>query len=226
MSNEFANCAEVMRYHLNHNWAGIERPLTELFGIERREQTALAAQRGGDDSFGRNPNEVREGFRVQRADAVNATLGSAQALRDKLAKIADNSLKIDPADVSAVAPTLALGLTDAELSRLASDHRSSLGSLRAIAAQNCAYSRSLKRALDEYGVAVQAVPEKAYSFAQRAANGRNDVSRTRNVDLLKALIEEKIAAVDSAWTHLGDAIAGQATEDFLVRAFDQATANQ
>ena len=226
MSNEFANCAEVMRYHLNHNWAGIERPLTELFGIERREQTALAAQRGGDDSFGRNPNEVREGFRVQRADAVNATLGGARVLRDKLAKLADDALKIDPAAVAEIAPTLALGLGESELARLAADHRNSLGALRAIASQNCAYSRSLKRALDGYASAVQAVPEKAFSFAQRAANGRNDVSRTRDADLLRGLIEEKIAAVDEAWEHLGDAIAGQATEDFLVRAFDQATANQ
>ena len=226
MTIEFGNCAEVMRYHLNHNWAGIGRPLAELFSIQRREQTALAAQRGGDESFGSNPNEVREGFRVLRADAVSATVSGARVLRDKLAKIADDALKIDPADVAAIAPTLTLGLSDVELMRLASGQRSSLGALRAIASQNCVYSRSLKRALDRYAEAVQVVPGKAFAFAQRAANGQNDVSRTCDADLLRGLIEEKIAAVDAAWENLGDVIAGRAKEDFLVRAFDQMVANQ
>ena len=40
MTIEFGNCAEVMRYHLNHNCAGIDRPLVELFSIQRREQVA------------------------------------------------------------------------------------------------------------------------------------------------------------------------------------------
>lgn len=216
----FSNCAEVMRYHLNHNWAGIGRPLAELFSVQRREQTALAAQRGGDDSFGRNPNEVREGFRVQRADAVSATLGGARVLRGKLAGVATNALKIDPAEVAAIAPVLALKLEESELARLAADNRSSLGALRAIAAQNCAYGRSLKRALDGYVEAVQSVPEKSFAFAQRACNGQNDVSRTQSPDLLKTLISERIADVDAAWARLGDAIDAEAQDDPLRSALD------
>lgn len=216
----FSNCAEAMRYHLNHNWAGIGRPLAELFSVQRREQTALAAQRGGDDSFGRNPNEVREGFRVQRADAVSATLGGARVLRGKLAGVATNALKIDPAEVAAIAPVLALKLGESELARLAADNRSSLGALRAIAAQNCAYGRSLKRALDGYVEAVQSVPEKSFAFAQRACNGQNDVSRTQSPDLLKTLISERIADVDAAWARLGDAIDAEAQDDPLRSALD------
>ena len=216
----FSNCAEVMRYHLNHNWAGIGRPLAELFSVQRREQTALAAQRGGDDSFGRNPNEVREGFRVQRADAVSATLGGARVLRGKLAGVATNALKIDPAEVAAIAPVLALKLGESELARLAADNHSSLGALRAIAAQNCAYGRSLKRALDGYVEAVQSVPEKSFAFAQRACNGTNDVGRTQSPDLLKTLISERIADVDAAWARLGDAIDAEAQDDPLRSALD------
>lgn len=222
---EFANPISLFNYHLAHGWSGVSRPLGEVFAAQRREEYALAALKGGDTSMGDTQSAVRERFRVQRADAANLAIGGAKALSAKFAKIADDCLRIDPAEVAAISPTLALGLADAELARLASDNRNSLGALRAIAAQNCAYSRALKRALDGFAEAVQAVPEKTLAFAQRAATGQNDVSRTRDADLLRGLIEEKIAAVDAAWEHLNDAVAGEAKEDFLVRAFDQA-ANQ
>lgn len=217
----FSNCAEIMRYHFNHSWGSLGRSMSDYFSVLRREKTALAAQRGGDDSFGRNQAEVCEYFRVPRRDAVNLALGSARVLRDKMQKIATDALKIDPDQVAAIAPTLALGLNDAELARLAADHRDSLATLRAIGAQrDSAYARALRRALDDFSATVSALPEKCFVYVQRACSGQNDVSRTQSVDLLKSLIEERIADVDAAWSRLGDAIDGRTEQDPLRSALD------
>ena len=218
--SEFRNPTDLLTYHLSHTWGSLGRSMGDYFSVLRREKTALAAQRGGDDSFGRNQTEVSEFFRIPRRDAVNLALGNAKTLQAKFSKIADDCLRIDPDEVSGIAPTLALGLSGAELARLAADNRSSFGCLRAIAAQNCAYSRALKRALDAFAETVSSLPEKCYGYVQRACNGTNDVGRTQSPDLLKTLISERIADVDAAWARLGDAIDAEAQDDPLRSALD------
>lgn len=217
---ELVNPKSLLEYHLAHNWGAISRSLGEVFATDRREEYALSALKGGDTSLGDSPSAIRERFRVPRRDAENLALGGARVLRDKFAKIADDCLKIDPDQVTAVAPTLALGLSDAELARLAADNRNSFGCLRAIAAQDSAYSRALKRALDSFAEVVQAVPEKVYGYMQRACNGTNDVARKQDPDLLKSLIEAQIADVDAAWSHLSDTIEAKAEQDPLQAALD------
>lgn len=223
---ELVNPKSLLEYHLAHNWGAISRPLGEVFATDRREEYALSALKGGDTSLGDSPSAIRERFRVPRRDAENLALGGARVLRDKFAKIASDCLRIDPAEVAAIAPALELGLTDGELSRLARDNRSSFGVLRAIAAQDNAYSRALKRALGGFAEAVQAVPAKCYGYTERAIDGQNDVSRAKDPDLLKTLIERRISDVDAAWSRLDDAIEGKAAQDPLQAAMNSWAASR
>lgn len=222
----FSNPTTVFRYHVDHAWSDIARPLGELYGVMRRERTAMAAQRGGDDSFGRNQSEVSEFFRIPRRDAVNLALSGARALSGKLAKIADDCLSIVPADVAAVEPLLKLNLDDGELRRLSRDGRASLGVLRAVASLDCAFGRQLRRALDDFTEAVSAVPEKTLAFSQRAAAGTNDPGRQQDPELLRELIDGRITAVDEAWTHLQNTIDGVEEETPLGASLSRWAANQ
>lgn len=223
---ELVNPKSLLDYHLSHGWSAISRPLGEAFAIDRREEYALSALKGGDVSMGDTPSAIRERFRVPRRDAESLCLGGARVMRDKFSKICDDVLRIDPAEVAAIAPTLKLGLTDDELARLASDNRNSLGALRAIASLDSAYSRALKRALDAFAEAVEAVPTKVYSYTERACYGENDVARAKDPDLLKSLIEHRISDVDVAWATLGNAIEGKAEQDPLQSALDAWAANR
>lgn len=223
---ELVNPKSLLDYHLSHGWSAISRPLGEAFAIDRREEYALSALKGGDVSMGDTPSAVKSHFKVQRRDAENLCLGGARVLRDKFSKICNDVLRIDPAEVAAIAPTLKLGLTDGELARLASDNRNSLGALRAIASLDSAYSRALKRALDGFAEAVEAVPAKVYGYTERACYGENDVARAKDPDLLKSLIDHRIADVDAAWACLGDAIEGTSTQDPLQAALDNWAANR
>lgn len=224
--SEFRNPTDLLTYHFAHNWGGIARPLGEAFAIDRREEYALSALKGGDISMGDTPSAIRERFRVPRRDAESLCLGGARVMRDKFSKICNDVLRIDPAEVAAIAPTLKLGLTDDELARLASDNRNSLGALRAIASLDSAYSRALKRALDGFAEAVEAVPAKVYGYTERACYGENDVARAKDPDLLKSLIDHRISDVDAAWACLGDAIEGRAEQDPLQAALDNWAANR
>lgn len=218
----FENVAPEFDRTINAEIPLLSDSLLAIANRERDKENAIAAVKGGSKDFG-TVADVKKRYDGEKREAAGRGMVAVKSMREKMGAIVDASNALDPADVAALAPALALaGLTDADYRVLARQGRGKRGALLAIArAGKGAYCSALAVALDRYGATVEESCTKAGDFSERALYGLNAL---RTGDALRERIDHLRDDITAAWDSLQAAIDGEAPTDSLEAAMHRLAA--
>lgn len=184
---------------------------------KRQQEDALAAIRGGSSNF-RSSDEVKRVCKDKRDDAIARGMHAVDKLRDSMTEVRDKALAIDCGEIAAVAPALALKLTDEDLRAIAKQYRGSRGALMVIARADGSFAASVALALDAYAEVVTAATRKAGDFSERTLRGQNGLDE----EGLRSLLEGQREAIQEAWGILQGVVDGTASVDPMTAALHHA----
>lgn len=211
----FENCADSFARAVAEPVKKAGRVIDGINGLYSQEERMLAAQKGGYDGYGSAAD-----IKAAREAGVKGKQGEGAAavdgIRNALDGFVDGVFTFDPAEVSAVAPAVAVCASDDDYRRVAQGCRDSLGGLKAVAAADNPFCQALARSLGNYEKTVSAACQKAGDFAARGMARLSDTKKGSDLEFLVDLQREKI---EKAWGDLQDTIDGNPNESPMMAAF-------